>query len=144
MDRGTAGQPAGLGERGEGPKKLIARPERIFLFRLAALFGCTVRELVERMTLHELAEWKAYDMIEPFGEGRLNLSLGNFAALTANINRDPKRGEPFALEDFVPFHQKAPLPPPRQPTRTQRSLFDRTFKQFLLRHTHPKDRPHGG
>ena len=39
-------------------------PERQFYFRLAEVLGCTVAELLERISSRELTEWVAYYRIE--------------------------------------------------------------------------------
>jgi hypothetical protein len=49
-----------------------------------------------------LGEWMAYASLEPFGEGRADLRMGILAALTANVNRDPDKCEPFKAEDLMP------------------------------------------
>lgn len=40
---------------------------RLFCFRLALALGCTVRELLSRLSSEELTEWMAYFELEPFG-----------------------------------------------------------------------------
>jgi hypothetical protein len=82
----------------------MARRERRFLFKLALALGFpSVRELTTRMTSRDVAEWKAYYSIEPFGEARADLRTGILASLIANVHRDrKKRPEPFVPEDFMP------------------------------------------
>lgn len=82
----------------------MARRERRFLFKLALALGFpSVRELLSRMTSRDVAEWKAYFSIEPFGEERADLRMGILASLIANVNRDKKRkSEPFVPADFMP------------------------------------------
>lgn len=64
-----------------------------------------MRELRARVDLPELAEWQAFDRLEPLGMGRLNLMLASLSAMTANIHRDPsKQASPFDPDDFLPFH----------------------------------------
>ena len=110
----------------------MARPWRRFLFRLAATLGCTVRELLQRLTVPELVEWMAFDRLEPLGIGRVNLGLANLSAMTANINRDPdKRPEPFDPADFIPYHIQPPAPPSRDPGPAERLAVDARMKAFF-------------
>ena len=53
-------------------------------FRLAALWGCTVREAQARCNAHEFSEWCAFYEIDPFGELRSDYRS---ALMTANIRR---------------------------------------------------------
>ena len=56
------------------------------------------------MTSGQLAEWMAYDAVEPSGEYRQELRSGQLCSLLANINRDSeKRPEPFVPLDFMFF-----------------------------------------
>ena len=54
------------------------------------------------MTSAELAEWRAFDRVEPFGEYRADLRMGILAATIVNINRG-KRAKPVVPRDFMPF-----------------------------------------
>lgn len=55
------------------------------------------------MTSLDVAEWKAYFSVEPFGESRADLRMGILASLIANVNRDrKKKPEPFVPADFMP------------------------------------------
>jgi hypothetical protein len=55
------------------------------------------------MTSRDVAEWKAYFSIEPFGEERADLRMGILASLIANVHRDRKKKfEPFTPADFMP------------------------------------------
>lgn len=66
----------------------------------------TVRELLERTTSQELAEWMAYDRLDPFSEERADLRSGIIASIIANVNRDPKSTpQPFTAQDFMPKFQ---------------------------------------
>jgi hypothetical protein len=91
-----------------------------------------VGELLRRTTSRELSEMMAYDRLEPFGEGRTNLEIATLLAITANVNRDPKRiPEPFKPETFVPYH--APYePPPREKKRA----VARKLRSFLRTRKH--------
>lgn len=50
--------------------------------------------------------WQQYFGMEPFGEERGDLRIAMLTALTANINRDPKKGKAFEPIDFMPFAEK--------------------------------------
>lgn len=41
-----------------------------FVHRLALALGCTVNELLRRLTLDELFAWRAYEELDPWGETR--------------------------------------------------------------------------
>lgn len=85
---------------------MIGQPERVFRFRLALALGCTVRELGERITSRELAEWQAYAMLEPFGSPAHAFDAGVIAATVANVHRGKGR-DPFTPADFMPQITKA-------------------------------------
>lgn len=60
-----------------------------------------VGELLARTGSRELAEWRAYYALEPFGENRADLRAGIVAATTANLFR--KNGAPpYKPQDFMP------------------------------------------
>lgn len=61
----------------------------------------TVRQLLQNLDSHELTEWAAYDLIEPFGPWRADLRAGIVASTVANALRG-KGGKSFKPEDFVP------------------------------------------
>lgn len=66
--------------------------------------GCTVDELLGRMSARELSEWMAYAQIEPFGEKRADLRAGIVASTMANIYRGKRK--PFKAEDFMPEFER--------------------------------------
>ena len=72
------------------------RPSRRFAFRLAAQFGCTVRELLARMGSDEMTEWLAFDQIEPFGRTAHQL------AMLARMKLKPDAD--IVLEDLIPYY----------------------------------------
>lgn len=51
-----------------------------------------------------LAEWMAFDRIEPVSVGyRGEVGTGIVASLIANVNRDPKRRrDPYEASEFMP------------------------------------------
>ncbi len=52
------------------------------------------------MTARELAEWMAYERVEPFGHTRDNYHMATLASLTYNINRG-KDAKAAAPQDFM-------------------------------------------
>jgi hypothetical protein len=74
---------------------------RRFYFRLALALGCTVHELLERVSSAELTEWLAFDRVEPIGAWRGDYNFAMLAALYANANRK-KGSKPFKTVDFMP------------------------------------------
>jgi hypothetical protein len=82
--------------------------------------GMSVRELLVRMDSRELAEWQAYEKIEPFGEWRADLRSAIVASVVANAFRG-KDSRPVSPEDFMPEFDKRQEP---QPWQAQRAIFD--------------------
>lgn len=69
----------------------------------------TVEEMLSRISSLELAEWMAYDRIEPIDKGDLHTAM--LLTLTANANRDPEaQPEPFTVEQFFLDYWKRPEP----------------------------------
>lgn len=52
---------------------------------IAALLGCTVQEMGQRMTAEELGEWEALYAAEPWGPARDNLHAGIIASAVTNM-----------------------------------------------------------
>jgi|TARA_Y100000034_G_scaffold28640_2_gene34441 hypothetical protein len=75
------------------------------MFRLALALGMTVAELGRRMSSRELAEWRAFDALEPLGEPRADYRAGVIAATIANVHRG-KRTRAFEPKDFMPYMEK--------------------------------------
>lgn len=87
-------------------------------FRLAALWGCTVREAQRRCDAREFNEWLAYYRLEPWGEERDDLRSGIVASVIANCFRG-KGQKAFKPKDFMPRFDK-----PEEPDwRATKSLF---------------------
>lgn len=59
--------------------------------------------MLANLTWEQFQGWQAYYALEPWGEERADLRNGLLCALTANINRDPKKGKAFGPADFMPF-----------------------------------------
>ena len=64
-----------------------------------------VRELLARVDSRELAEWRAYERIEPFGEKRADARAGMVASVMANAWKG-KDQKAFTPEDFMPEYDK--------------------------------------
>jgi hypothetical protein len=61
----------------------------------------------------EFAEWLAYYRLEPFGPEADDARMAQLLALTANVNRDPKRRRtPWTPDDFLPRRGPRPEPQP--------------------------------
>lgn len=72
--------------------------------------GYTVRELLSRIDSKELAEWQAYDSIDPFGEMRADLRAGIIAS--ASLAPHMKKGKkPPKPADFIPTFRPAGAEP---------------------------------
>jgi hypothetical protein len=72
---------------------------------LALALGKTVRQLLAQISSEELTEWRAYSMLEPFGEQLADQRHGIALAALANLHRDPQRQcKPYCPEDFIPWH----------------------------------------
>ena len=64
----------------------------------------TVRELLSRVDSRELAEWVAYNSLDPIGNFRSDLQSGIIASTIANVNRG-KNTNPFSPQDFMPVQE---------------------------------------
>lgn len=72
---------------------------------MALALGKTVAQLLAEISSQELAEWRAYALLEPFGEQLADQRHGIALAALANLHRDPqRRREPYRPEDFIPWH----------------------------------------
>ena len=101
------------------------RPGRRFQFRLAAMFGCTVRELQARLDAAELVEWMAFDQLEPFGEGRLVLQQAMM------MRQQAPRDADIDVTDLVPYFRRPPPDPATELNDDQRrALSDRMAAFF--------------
>lgn len=73
--------------------------------------GCTVRELLGRVSSEELTDWMAYYRLEPFGEERADLRAGIIAAVMANA-MSGKSSRKFTADEFMPKFGPKPEPTP--------------------------------
>jgi len=69
----------------------------------------------------ELAEWMAYEELEPFGEARADMRAGIIAATFANVHRR-KGARPFKPIDFMPKFDRQPEQTPEQQLRIVEAL----------------------
>jgi hypothetical protein len=78
----------------EVAKKLRDAPERLMWFRLASLWGCTVREAQERCPPEEFSEWLAFYSLEPWGceaeDVRHAILTAAVSSLFSKKQADPK------------------------------------------------------
>jgi hypothetical protein len=79
---------------------------------LAGHLGCTVEELLSRISAAELAEWQAYYAIEPFGETWKQTSY--LCAMVGNGAGGKKGGGNFKPDDFMPVRLSRRLRARRQ------------------------------
>jgi len=64
----------------------------------------TVRELLSRVSASEIAEWMAYDSLDPIGRERGDLQAGVIASTIANtMGGGRKDGQPHKPVDFMPY-----------------------------------------
>ena len=68
--------------------------------RLSAL-GATVAELQQRMSSAEFTEWKAYQMLEPFGEWRADVRAALVSSVIANCLGQKADGGSFEVRDYM-------------------------------------------
>lgn len=66
-----------------------------------AIGGCTVAELKQRMTAQEFQDWKAFYLVEPFGNTREDHRAGIIAATLANTFKK-KSAKRYTPADFFP------------------------------------------
>jgi hypothetical protein len=101
----------------------MLRPERRMWFRLAALWGCTVREAIARCDAEEFREWLAYYGLEPWTQDRADWRAGMVASVIANVNRG--RGTPaYKAADFMPRFGPEPEQK-RQPLSDMKAAFEK-------------------
>jgi len=66
-----------------------------------------VRQLLECVDSHELTEWMAYDLIDPFGEARADYRSAIVAAQVTNHSFSPPRTSALP-SDFCPRFERDP------------------------------------
>lgn len=65
--------------------------------------------MLAEMSASQLAEWREFYGVEPWGEDRADLRAGIVASTVANCNR-AKDSEPFTPADFMPYVEREPEP----------------------------------
>jgi hypothetical protein len=86
----------------------------------------THAELMRRMSARELAEWRVYYRLEPFGAERDAAHAGVISATVANFSGFRRSGDVFKPSDFMVDYLDAPEPEPseeqREKLQAQREL----------------------
>ena len=72
---------------------------------MSLALGIPIDEMLTRIPAETLAEYMAYDRIEPIGEVRADLRAGIIASTVANHSMSPPK-EPMRPLDFMPFARK--------------------------------------
>lgn len=67
----------------------------------------TVRQLLASMSSPELAEWMAYERVEPFGQWRADYRQAITSMLIANANRG-KKDKAYEVGDFMVMPEDRP------------------------------------
>lgn len=73
--------------------------------------GCTVAELLARISSAELSEWMAYDSIDPIGKDRGDMQAGIISMVVANSSGAKNEGRAFSPADFMPYVEKKKINP---------------------------------
>lgn len=73
--------------------------------------------MLRSITATQLAEWRAYAMLEPFDEERADIRAAQITWAIVNVNRDTRRHpRPLPLSDFVLRFDEDATAPRRQRT----------------------------
>ena len=72
-----------------------------FVYRLALARGCSVATLLRDTSASEMAHWKAYSCLSPFGEERADFRNAMLMAQIASMF-GPKKGRRPKVSDFLP------------------------------------------
>jgi hypothetical protein len=99
--------------------------------------------MMRRMPAPLIAEWAAFDALEPFGEERADLRTSALLQTMVNLQRNQKRyPRPFPLEDFIlRFGDAAPAAPVK--TQTPAQQFN-ILKAIALAYAKKKAAQQGG
>lgn len=77
----------------------------MFHFRLALLLGyANPDDMLDEMPASIFDEWVAYSREEPLDVPWVRTA--SLQALIANIHRDPKKGQQYNLDDFLPREKR--------------------------------------
>ena len=77
----------------------------MFAFRLALQFGCTVKELCDKISVKEFVEWMAFYKVEPWGDSinGIRMAVNTAAVYNAGLmisNPKKLRSNPFYPKQF--------------------------------------------
>lgn len=75
------------------------------MFKMWSHTGRFVHEIEQELNGVQLAEYMAYDQIEPFGPQRVDAGFASICVTVANVNRG-KGKRAFKLEEFMLFQKK--------------------------------------
>ena len=89
--------------------------------RLCLELGLTLSQYRE-LSAAEIAFWRAYYRVSPFGPERDDLRAARAMHLTASIHTDPKKGKRHEVMDFMPKFEQREYQS-RDP-RARRKVFD--------------------
>lgn len=65
--------------------------------RLSLRRGCTVEELEAVLTAEEFLRWRAFNLIEPVGDNRLDILFSILCSVIANANGNKTDNEDFLV-----------------------------------------------
>jgi len=82
--------------------------------------------MLKNMTSLQVLEWRAYYLIEPFGEKPKFLRTGIIASVIANVHRS-KKDRTFAPEDFMPQEPRLETGSEVQSTEEQKTVLKKIF-----------------
>lgn len=85
----------------------------------------TVGEMLRRMSSAELAEWRAFYKMEPFGALADDFRAGLYPALKTNAHRR-EGGAITAPTDFFPWNEE-----PKEPAATDAAAVSASVVQFF-------------
>jgi hypothetical protein len=118
------------GNRGRCGKKLINDRVAWFHHRLALALGCTVAELLGKISPAELLRWQVFDSIEPIGDHGAYLRTGIVTAMNVNVHMG-KKGKPFGPEDFMPQKREPETVDPQAASRALKAAFLSVFEDRI-------------
>lgn len=61
-----------------------------------------MNRMLGEMTAEDLAEWQAFDTIEPIGRKRDDYLIAQLCAVIANTMGGGKKGKALTVKDFIP------------------------------------------
>ena len=92
--------PADVDDLTKTRRRGTRRTTTLYLRLARNVFGCSVSEMLARLDSAELAEWEAFDRLEPLDHGlRAELAAAIVAQTAANLHRG-ENAAPYVLDDF--------------------------------------------